>query len=152
MYNIFRQISKFLAGSRSKEKKIDVATHRTGPILAGDTHLYQDEPFPIPALPPTLSDCDCIKIEYELKVKTAIFIYEQALYVNRHYIWTVIILIVVSSEVGNGLYNHSKGSGSMSLLNWEIYQRGRMSRVADMELLLLIVHLIRPPGSIPGVG
>ena len=30
---------------------------------------------------------------------------------------------------------------SMSLLNCEIYQRGRVSRVADTELLLLIVHL-----------
>ena len=27
-----------------------------------------------------------------------------------------------------------------------------VSRVADMELVLLIAHLIRPPGSIPGVG
>ena len=40
----------------------------------------------------------------------------------------------------------------MSLLNCEIYQRGRVSRVADTELLLLIAHLTRPPGSIPGVG
>ena len=28
----------------------------------------------------------------------------------------------------------------------EICQRGRMSRVADTELILLITHLIRPPG------
>ena len=42
--------------------------------------------------------------------------------------------------------------GSMSLLNCEIYQRGRMSKVADTELLLLIAHLILTPGSIPGVG
>ena len=42
----------------------------------------------------------------------------------------------------------------MSLLNCEIYQRGRVSvyRVTDTELILLIAHLIRPPGSIPGVG
>ena len=30
--------------------------------------------------------------------------------------------------------------------------RGRVSGVADAELILLIAHLIRPPGSIPGVG
>ena len=42
--------------------------------------------------------------------------------------------------------------GSMSLLNCENYQRGRVSRVADNELVLLIAHLIRSPGSIPGVG
>ena len=41
---------------------------------------------------------------------------------------------------------------SMSLLNYEIYQRGWASRVADIELVLLITHLIWPPGSIPGVG
>ena len=29
----------------------------------------------------------------------------------------------------------------MSLLNCEIYQRGRVSRVADTELVLLIAHL-----------
>ena len=29
---------------------------------------------------------------------------------------------------------------------------GRVSRVTDTELVLLITHLIRPPGSIPGVG
>ena len=40
----------------------------------------------------------------------------------------------------------------MSLLNCDIYQRGRVSRVAYTELVLLIAHLIRPPGSIPGVG
>ena len=39
----------------------------------------------------------------------------------------------------------------MSLLNCEIYQRGRVSRIADTELILLITHLIRPPGSNPGV-
>ena len=33
-----------------------------------------------------------------------------------------------------------------------VYQRGRVSRVADTELILLIAHLIRPPGSIPGGG
>ena len=43
-------------------------------------------------------------------------------------------------------------TGSMSLLNCEIYQRGRESRVADTELILLIAHLTRAPGSIPGVG
>ena len=42
--------------------------------------------------------------------------------------------------------------GSMRLLNCEIYQRGRVPMVDDTELLLLIAHLIRPPGSIPGVG
>ena len=42
--------------------------------------------------------------------------------------------------------------GSMSLLNCEFYQRGRVSRVADTELIQLIAYLIRPPGSIPGVG
>ena len=41
---------------------------------------------------------------------------------------------------------------SLSLSNYEIYQRGRESRVADTVLILLIAHLIRPPGSIPGVG
>ena len=41
--------------------------------------------------------------------------------------------------------------GSMSLLNCEIYQRGRLSRVADTELTLLIAYLIQPPGPIPGV-
>ena len=40
----------------------------------------------------------------------------------------------------------------MSLLNCEIYQRGRVSRVAAMELVLLITHFIRPPSSIPDVG
>ena len=42
---------------------------------------------------------------------------------------------------------------SISLLNCEIYQRGRVSRVADTELArpILIAHLIRPPGSIPDV-
>ena len=39
----------------------------------------------------------------------------------------------------------------MSLLNCEIYQH-EVSRVADTELIQLIAHLIRPPGSIPGVG
>ena len=42
--------------------------------------------------------------------------------------------------------------GSMSLLNCEIYQRGRVSRVTDTELILVIAHLIKPPGSITGVG
>ena len=32
--------------------------------------------------------------------------------------------------------------GSISLLNSEIYQRGRVSRVVDTELILLIAHLI----------
>ena len=32
--------------------------------------------------------------------------------------------------------------GSMSLLNCEIYQRGRVSTVADTELILTITHLI----------
>ena len=41
---------------------------------------------------------------------------------------------------------------SKSLLNCEVYQRGRVSRVADTEFMLLIVHLIRPPGSITGGG
>ena len=40
----------------------------------------------------------------------------------------------------------------MSLLNCEIYQRGRVSRVADTELILPIAHLILAPGSIAGVG
>ena len=40
----------------------------------------------------------------------------------------------------------------MSLLNCEIYQRGTVSRVADTKIILLIAHLIRPSGSIPGVG
>ena len=40
----------------------------------------------------------------------------------------------------------------MLLLNYENHQRGRVSRLADTELILLIAHLIRPPGSIPGVG
>jgi len=43
-------------------------------------------------------------------------------------------------------------SGSMNLLNCEVYQRGRVSRVADTELILSIAHLTRLPGSIPGVG
>ena len=30
--------------------------------------------------------------------------------------------------------------------------RGRVSWVADTKLVLLIAHLIRQPGSIPGVG
>ena len=42
--------------------------------------------------------------------------------------------------------------GSMTLLNCEIYKHGRVSTVADTELILLIVHLIRPLGSIPSVG
>ena len=29
---------------------------------------------------------------------------------------------------------------------------GRVSRVADTELILLIARLIRPPGAISGVG
>ena len=33
----------------------------------------------------------------------------------------------------------------------EFNSRGRMTGVADTELLLLITHLIRPPGSIPDV-
>ena len=41
---------------------------------------------------------------------------------------------------------------SISLVNCEIYQRGKESRVADTELILLIAHLIRPPCSIPGEG
>ena len=40
----------------------------------------------------------------------------------------------------------------MSLLNWEIYQSGQLSRVVDTELIILIAHLILAPGSIPGVG
>ena len=40
---------------------------------------------------------------------------------------------------------------SVGLLNC-IYQRGRVSRITDTELLLLIAHLILAPGSIPGVG
>ena len=40
----------------------------------------------------------------------------------------------------------------MNLLNCEIYQRERVYRVADIELILLIAHLIQPLGSIPGVG
>jgi len=42
--------------------------------------------------------------------------------------------------------------GSMNLLNCENYQRGRVFELADTELVLLIAHLIRPPGSIPDVG
>ena len=42
--------------------------------------------------------------------------------------------------------------GLLSELNCEIYQRGRVCRVADTELVLPITHLIRPTGSIPGVG
>ena len=38
----------------------------------------------------------------------------------------------------------------MSHLNWEIYQREQVSRVTDMELVLLIAHLIRSLGSMPG--
>ena len=41
--------------------------------------------------------------------------------------------------------------GCMSLFNCEIYQRERVSRVADAELLLLMAHLILRPGSITGV-
>ena len=41
--------------------------------------------------------------------------------------------------------------GSVSLFNCEIYQRGRVSRVADTELVLLSYTSIRPQGSIPGV-
>jgi len=47
---------------------------------------------------------------------------------------------------------HGFTPGSMSLLDREIYQRVRVSRVADAELVLLIAHLIRPLSSIPGVG
>ena len=42
-------------------------------------------------------------------------------------------------------------TGSISLLNCEIYQRGRVSRVDDTELTLMITQLIRPAGSIPSV-
>ena len=31
--------------------------------------------------------------------------------------------------------------GSISLLNFEIYERGRVSRVADTEFILVIAHL-----------
>ena len=37
-------------------------------------------------------------------------------------------------------------------VNCHSHQRDRVSRVADTELILLIAHLIRQPGSIPGVG
>ena len=40
----------------------------------------------------------------------------------------------------------------MSLLIYETFQFGRVSSVADTELILLIAHLIQPPGSNPGVG
>ena len=40
----------------------------------------------------------------------------------------------------------------MSLLNCETYQQGRVTSIADTEPILLIAHLIQPPGSIPGVG
>ena len=40
----------------------------------------------------------------------------------------------------------------MSLLNCKICQRGRVSRVTDTELVLLISHLIQPPALISGVG
>ena len=43
-------------------------------------------------------------------------------------------------------------AGNMSLLNCDIYQRGRVSRVADTKLVHFITYLIRPPGSILGVG
>ena len=43
-------------------------------------------------------------------------------------------------------------TGSRSLLNCKIYQPGWISRFADIELIQLIAHLIRSPGSIPGVG
>ena len=39
----------------------------------------------------------------------------------------------------------------MSLLNCEIYLQGRVTSIADAEIILLIAHLIQPPGSIPGV-
>ena len=42
--------------------------------------------------------------------------------------------------------------GNMALLKCEIYQHGRVSGVAETELILLIAHLIRPSGSIPDVG
>ena len=37
-------------------------------------------------------------------------------------------------------------------VNCHSHQHDRVSRVADTELILLIAHLIRQPGSIPGVG
>ena len=40
----------------------------------------------------------------------------------------------------------------MNLLNSGIYQRERLTMIADTELILLIAHLIWPPNSIPGVG
>ena len=46
---------------------------------------------------------------------------------------------------------------TLSILNCEIHRvpkvvRGRVTKVADTELKLLIAHTIRPPSSIPGVG
>ena len=38
------------------------------------------------------------------------------------------------------------------MLNCEIFQRERVSRVADKELVLLIAHPICPQGSIPDIG
>ena len=49
----------------------------------------------------------------------------------------------ISSRQNEQFYNTA---GSMSLLNCEIYQRRRVSRIADTELILLIANLIRPPG------
>ena len=51
-------------------------------------------------------------------------------------------LFVCNQENMTELFNNIT-PGSMSMLNCEIYQRGRVSRIA---------HLIQPPGSIPGVG
>ena len=48
--------------------------------------------------------------------------------------------------------SETKQSIRVIISKYAIICRSPVSRVADMEFILLIAHLIRPPGSIPGVG
>ena len=72
--------------------------------------------------------------------------------------WYNLQAVAIKSVLPKSAIRHNDDSftesipGSMRLLNCEIYQRGRVSRVTDTELVLLMAHLIRPPGSIHDVG
>ena len=57
-----------------------------------------------------------------------------------------------NTKNGHSIAVNSVTAGSMNLLNCEIHQSGRVSKVTDTELILLIAHLIPPEGLIPGVG
>ena len=72
---------------------------------------------------------------------------------KSNYYWKkFFVIILVTLEVGGKTFTSENNwvaflylsTVIFYLLNYEIYLRGRVSRFADTELLLLIAHLTRP--------